>query len=236
MQVCVVLYCVILHYVVLSYSILFYSVLFYPNPPEEHGVSWAIRILTWLDSHWELYLCWAAAQVALLLSKFIHRIQGSRTLTAFMAFPSHGTHDTKLGFNSNFFRGVFQYFSEKNTLGFPKVSLSSFLGDMMYNDTYEKQADVSQSEREPVTAQSMEYNRSDAMWHLRLDHKRFPLGSQDACLQSPEALLWRSPDHMEGPYISAPVQSLNLSLSLQPSLTCAWTRSQMIPIPSLWVF
>ena len=124
-------------------------------------------------------MCWAAAQVALLLSvhrvhaqsrdhpeawaKFRHRIQGSRTLTAFMAFPSHGTHDTKLGFNSNFFRGVFQYFSEKNTLGFPKVSLSSFLGDVMYNDTYEKQADVSQSEREPVTAQSMEYNRSDAM-------------------------------------------------------------------------
>ena len=47
---------------------------------------------------------------------------------------------------------------------------------MMYNDTYTKQADVSQSEREPVTAQSMEYYRSDAMWRLRLDHRRFPLG------------------------------------------------------------
>lgn len=86
-------------------------------------------------------------------------------------------YNIKLGFNSNFFRGFFQYFSEKNTLGFPKVWLTSFLCD-------KKQADVSQSKREPVTVQSMEYNRSDAMWHLRLDHKRFPLGSLSGCFPS----------------------------------------------------
>ena len=101
---CAVLYCIMLYCFILFYFTLFYSIL------TPLGTWHLMGYQDIDDSHWELRLCWAAAKVSLLLSvpcihaesrghpeswaKFTHRIQGSAALTAFMTFPSHGTHDT----------------------------------------------------------------------------------------------------------------------------------------------
>lgn len=51
-------------------------------------------------------------------------------------------------------------------------------------DVYRKQGDISECEREPVTAQPMECGRSDAMQLPRLGHNKLLLGSlsQDTSL------------------------------------------------------
>lgn len=127
LQVCIVLYCVILYYVVLSYSILFYSVLFYPNPlgnMASYGLSgyWWLTLRTPLMQGSSsgltspvspLHTCRVTQSLGQNLHIEFRVLLLWLLLWHFPLMVPMTPYNIKLSFNSNFFRGVFQYFSEK---------------------------------------------------------------------------------------------------------------------------